>query len=209
MEPAESRPARLPLRARKREQVAASLHEAAVRLFLERGFANVSVEEIADVAGVSPRTFFRYFPVKEDAVFAHNREMQENLERALAESDRSLPVMTRVSHAFARTLDHLFAASSSHLAGLLAREPALATRLEAHNVDHEEIVARYLAAEAGGSPLRQYRARLIAAAVLGALTHARREMIHHGPFPAFDMTAEALALVEDLQPTWDHLMRDT
>ncbi len=202
-QPPQPRP---PLRERKREQLRASLHDAAVRLFNERGFANVSIEEIAEEAGVSPRTFFRYFPVKEDAVFAQNSVMLGRLEAELAIADRALPVMDRVRHAFTFTLRDLFEHSSHELAPLLAREPVLAARLESHNLVHEEVVARYLAEEAGGDPLRQFRARLMAAAVLGALTRARREMIHATSAVSFDLTHEALALVSALQVAWDELM---
>lgn len=57
------------LRARRRQQTRDEIHRSAVELVLERGFAAVTVEDIAQAAGVSPRTFFNYFPTKQEAIF--------------------------------------------------------------------------------------------------------------------------------------------
>ncbi|MEU7003192.1 TetR family transcriptional regulator [Nonomuraea sp. NPDC046570] len=57
------------LRERTRRAVRSQLAEVAMKLFIERGFDETTVDDIAGAAGISKRSFFRYFPAKEDVVF--------------------------------------------------------------------------------------------------------------------------------------------
>src|ERR1700742_487071 len=56
------------LRERRRRQTSADIRGAAVRLARERGYDRVTIDEICLEAGISPRTFFNYFPNKEAAI---------------------------------------------------------------------------------------------------------------------------------------------
>jgi len=73
------------LRERKKARTREALQEAATSLFSRQGFERTTVEEIADACEVSPRTFFRYFPTKEDVLFADGDARRERLLAVIAE----------------------------------------------------------------------------------------------------------------------------
>ena len=56
------------LRERKKIKTRAAIQQHALRLFRQQGYEQTTVEQIAEAAEVSPSTFFRYFPTKEDVV---------------------------------------------------------------------------------------------------------------------------------------------
>src|SRR5262245_41171330 len=62
------------LRDRKKDRTRRTLQAEAVRLFAQKGFEATTIDEIAAAAEVAPRTFFRYFPTKEEVVFWSEHE---------------------------------------------------------------------------------------------------------------------------------------
>jgi AcrR family transcriptional regulator len=100
------------LRERKKLATRHELRRATLSLVAERGFSNVTVEEIAEAANVSPRTFFNYFPSKEAALFGANPELAAATRDAIEHQAPGEPVVTvlrSVMTAQARTVADEFA----------------------------------------------------------------------------------------------------
>ncbi|WP_194917292.1 TetR/AcrR family transcriptional regulator [Catenulispora rubra] len=66
------------------------LREAALALFLERGYENVTVTDITDHAGLTRRTFSRYFADKRDVLFAGSERLPQVISQAVRDADPAL-----------------------------------------------------------------------------------------------------------------------
>jgi AcrR family transcriptional regulator len=73
------------LRERKKAKTRAAIRQHALRLFREQGYSATTVEQIAAAAEVSPATFYRYFPAKEDAI------LQDDLDLLAVEAFEAQP----------------------------------------------------------------------------------------------------------------------
>ena len=108
------------LRERKKAETRAALRAAAMRLFLERGPTAVTVSDICEAAGVSPRTFFNYFDAKEEALLPWDKHAMEEVITALAARPAAEPPLTAVRQAIEQALPSLTAG-----AGWQARDRVL------------------------------------------------------------------------------------
>jgi AcrR family transcriptional regulator len=81
------------LRERKKRETRQQISDTATRMFLERGFDNVKVAEVAKECGVSEKTIYNYFPNKESLLLDREEEMAEALRDGLGvNATRSSPV---------------------------------------------------------------------------------------------------------------------
>lgn len=124
-------PQRAGVAARKRQVVRDELGEAALRLIASRGFDETTVDEIVAAAGVSRRTFFRYFASKEDVVVELLGDLGAELGAALRGRPADEPVVDSLRVAMADVMRH---ATDDHgpkprrLATLILQTPSLRAR---------------------------------------------------------------------------------
>jgi AcrR family transcriptional regulator len=160
------------LRERKKAATRARVMAAALRLFAERGFEVTTCEEIAAVADIAPRTFFRYFPTKADVLFGDHDDVLEALREALATRSPEESVVRVVKRWAQEGLDHLLVSPSRYLTrtGLVASIPAAYARSRQLDAEFEDVIA---AAISGPGAPTDIGACLTARAAWGATRAAR------------------------------------
>lgn len=107
------------------------LREAALELFSERGYDNVTVSEITERAGLTRRTFSRYFTDKRDVLFAGSDRLAPALAEAVLHADGALPPFEAVLTGLVAVGDHLTEVGSSIAAqrrAIVRRSPELQER---------------------------------------------------------------------------------
>jgi len=93
------------IRQRKQEVVREALSTAAEELFLSRGYARTTVEQIAQAAGMSRRSFFRYFESKEDVLVERTDRIGERLYAELAARPREEPPLLAIRNALVAAIE--------------------------------------------------------------------------------------------------------
>jgi AcrR family transcriptional regulator len=96
-EQALARRVRHKVKVKRRELMAAEIEEVALDLFVHRGYSKVSVDDIASAAGVSARTFYRYFDTKEDVLTLYPKRLTSFVRSALLEEDVGRPIFDAFS----------------------------------------------------------------------------------------------------------------
>lgn len=162
---------RLDLRGRRHEVLCRELAELAADLFAERGFEATTVDDIAAAAGISRRTFFRYFKTKEDVVLRRWDDMAERLSMELAARPKDEPPMTVVLRALQAVVDHYH--TDPKRARALRRLCCTSPSLQAHRLQKQETwrarITKEVAARSSERGRRAWLPQLVAATALGAL----------------------------------------
>jgi AcrR family transcriptional regulator len=168
--PGTARPAGL--RERKKARTRAAIREHALRLFREQGYAVTTIEQIADAAEVSPATFFRYFPTKEDVV------LQDDFDVITIEALNAQPPELSPVAAFRAAAQASLAVMTDadkerfrENAQLTAQVPEIRARALDEFTRTMEGIAEALAARVGRPP-DDFAVRTLAGAIIGVIMSA-------------------------------------
>lgn len=162
-------------RERKKHQTAVALHEAALKLFAQRGFVETTVEDIADEVDVSARTFFRYFSSKESVIYADEGVRRELWLEALHGRPHDESLLDSIREA-GLVLAAEYSPKKDFFRWELAAKHAsvLATALSV-NSRWEQAIAVEVAERLGLASKFDLTARTLAAASMGAWRAAQVE----------------------------------
>lgn len=184
------------LRERKKLETRTALRGAAVRLYLERGPAAVTVHDICEEAGVSPRTFFNYFDTKDDAVFDWDHRLTGQLVALLTARPGHEPPLEALRRTLRTAIPALVAdAGWRDRRRLLQAYPELVPKLVHSNSHMTEALTESVAARTGLSAEALYP-RMVAGAGLTALRASIR---------AWDPESSAEALLAMVDECFDSL----
>jgi AcrR family transcriptional regulator len=182
---------RLPLRERKKLRTRRAIQDHALRLFTEHGYDATTVEQICAAAEVSPSTFFRYFPTKEDVV------LDDEYDPILAEVFRAQPpelgVVDALRTAFREIFPYVYEHDRQPMADrvrLMMGEPALRARTFESMRGGTLAVLVELVAERTGLEPGDRRVQTFCWAVLGVLMAAMYAWLDAGADPGFDLPEE-------------------
>jgi AcrR family transcriptional regulator len=185
------------LRTRTRENVRVQIAEVAFNVFAERGFDSVTATEVAEAAGISRASFFRYFDSKEDAVFVAQEELGVKMAAALRERPAGEDAWTALRRA-AEALGGFYRENPSHALARL-RLIRSTPKLRAHQLERQdqwkELIGTVLA-ERLGMEESDVQVEALVVAALGALRAASaRWVTNDGDEDLIGLTDEAFAAI--------------
>jgi mycofactocin system transcriptional regulator len=156
-----------------RAETRARIEVAALDLFTLQGFEQVTIDDVAAAAGISRRTFFRYFATKADAVWGDFPAHVARLRRLLGAADDREPVLNSICAAYVEVNDYAEEALPllRQRMRLILTEPALLAHSQLRYAEIDRVVAEHVAGRAGTGPTALVP-RLVATTTRAAATTA-------------------------------------
>lgn len=191
------------LRDRQRTQIRADIRRAAFRLFIERGYDSVTTEEIASAAGVSPRTFFRHVPTKEELLLAPVRHGGAAIVALLEQRPKTESPDVAVINAIITRTRSFDQADCEEWREALLVAPDLLGKVTMHTPADKERAAELIAERMGANSARDIRPGLLVQLAFAAADFAFQQWVRQStkkPRPLDLYVAEALEAVKS--PEW-------
>ena len=166
----------LGIRERKKQRTRQALRQAALELFQERGFEATTIADITAAADVAPRTFFSYFPTKEDVVLDEGpQRFDQFLQQTLRQRPHGEPLLAAFRRAALQIAADLQTQSDQQraLARIVGSTPAIQARIRERMGQWEEQLAAMIAQERNAPP-DDLDAHVVAAALVGVLRSVQR-----------------------------------
>ncbi|MBQ1543725.1 TetR family transcriptional regulator [Caulobacter sp. CCUG 60055] len=189
-------PASEGLRARKRRATRAAIQQAALSLFLSKGYDETTTQEIARAADVSPGTLFNYFPTKEDLVADDYDPLFLDL---LAARPLDEPPFVAIRKALQAGLEAVLAEDRAFLVArgrLALAAPALRAAASLDRARGAEALRAVLSSRGGLAP-DAFELRVVSVLVVEALTAALEAWLEGGgEADLLALTGQALDVVE-------------
>lgn len=177
----------------------AELEQVALDLFARHGFEATTVEDIAEAAGIARRTFFRYFPSKNDVVWGDFESLLTAMEAWLAATDADVPVLDAVADAVVRFNSLPPAAVPAHRQrmSMILHVPALQAHSALRYADWRAVIARFVAGRPGGEAV----AALVGHVALAAAVAAYEQWLADDAADLSALLAGSFAQLRDGFPT--------
>jgi AcrR family transcriptional regulator len=190
------------LRGRARQNLRVEVGEVAFNVFAERGFDNVTATEVAQAAGISRASFFRYFESKEDAVFVAQEALGTEIAAGLRERPVGEDAWTALRHALDAVITYYRASPSHALARLrLIRGTPKLRSHQQNRLAEWKVSLNAALAERLGLAESDVKVEALVAAALGALNAASvRWAESDGADDLIELTDEAFAAIAEPFP---------
>jgi mycofactocin system transcriptional regulator len=176
-----------------------AIEKAAIEVFQARGFEETRVEDIAAAAGISRRTFFRYFASKNDILFPDFDDMLGELEEWLLALPDDRPMFELIADATMRFNRIHSEGADAHRErmALILHTPALRASASLQNAKWAGAVARYAARRMGAAP-EELGPQLVGQVALGAANAAYEEWLRDETSDLDEVVHRTFALVPTL-----------
>ncbi len=177
----------------------AEISHTGLRLFIDRGFDRVTVDEIASACGIGRRTFFRYFPSKNDLPWGQFDDMLRGMRDHLHSLPRSLPLRDALRIAIV-VFNHIPADELQYhreRMTLLLTVPSLVAHSTIRYASWRQVIADFVAERLGGSP-GELRPQTIAWVCLGVSIAAYEQWLAHPDASLSDLLDEGFLAARDL-----------